>query len=78
MALLYPLFGDDKMWAVGVLGAMAHNIGQMCAAVLLLSTPGVAVYLPVLLLSGMVAGLFTGLAAQYAAIHIKKSGGKPF
>lgn len=53
---------------VSVCGALAHNITQIAAAVLLTSTPGIIAYLPLLILSGCVTGLFTGLCAQ-AALH---------
>lgn len=41
---------------VSIAGAVAHNLGQLCAAALILQTVGVLSYLPVLL----VAGIFTG------------------
>ncbi len=56
-----------QIWVASVFAAMAHNVGQLGAAVLVTSTPALFAYLPVLLISGTVAGLFTGLAGQYAA-----------
>lgn len=53
------------IWLCSMLGAVFHNIGQTCAAFLVMQTPAVIIsYLPVLLFSGCVAGLFTGLCAQ--------------
>ena len=49
----------------GILGAIAHSVGQMGAAILISGTPGLIVYLPVMILAGMVTGLFTGLCAQF-------------
>ena len=43
--------------------AVAHNCGQMAVAVALTSTPQIALYLPVLLVVGTVAGYLTGTLA---------------
>ena len=48
----------------GVIGAAAHNAGQIAVAVTVTRTIGLWAYLPVLLISGMIAGLFTGFCAQ--------------
>lgn len=54
----------NQLFAVGSLGAVAHALGQMAAAVLLMGTPSVLIYLPVLIAISVVTGLFTGLCAQ--------------
>lgn len=64
MCLLRPRLRQRQLWVASVLGAMLHNLGQLLAAMLIAAAPGLPAYLPVLLLSGMVTGLFTGLAAQ--------------
>ena len=53
-----------QIWVAGCLGAVAHSVGQMAVAVLLTGTPGLLIYLPVMILCGIVTGLFTGLCAQ--------------
>ena len=53
-----------QIWVAGYLGAIAHAIGQMIVAVLLTGTPGLIIYLPVMILCAVVTGLFTGLCAQ--------------
>lgn len=53
-----------QIWVAGCLGAIAHAIGQMVVAVLLTGTPGLIIYLPVMILCAVVTGLFTGLCAQ--------------
>ena len=45
---------------ISVSGACAHNIGQFIALVVLLSTPALVYYLPVLIVSGIVFGIITG------------------
>lgn len=54
----------NQLFVAGSLGAVAHSLGQMAAAVLLMGTPSVLVYLPVLIAVSVVTGLFTGLCAQ--------------
>ena len=81
MVLLYSLAGGLLCWAIScglkkimtlrqiwlcsIFGAIAHNLGQMAVAVALTRTPGLLVYLPALILSGVIAGAFTGWAAQF-------------
>ncbi len=72
MCLLRPLLREKQLWVASVLGAMLHNLGQLLAAMAIAATPGLIAYLPVLLLSGMVTGLFTGAAAQAVVGRIKK------
>ena len=61
---------------VSVLGGVAHNIAQIGVAAAVLNTPGVFYYLPVLIISGVVMGVITGIAARYCLNHIEKSGFK--
>lgn len=60
----------------GAIGGLSHNLGQLLTAFAVTSTPGVLAYLPFLLLSGILTGLFTGLCAafadRYLLPHIKK------
>ncbi len=72
MSLLRGLLTDRQLWVGSVLGAMFHNLGQLLAAMAIAKTPGLIAYLPVLLLSGMVTGLFTGLAAQAVTRRLRK------
>ena len=54
-----------QLWVAGCVGAMAHSIGQMAVAMVMMGTPTIAVYLPVMLAIGIVTGFFTGLCAQF-------------
>ena len=65
MLLLHRLVTVKQIWVCSVIGAIFHNIGQIIVAVLITRTAGLVVYLPVLLVSGIIAGLFTGLCAQF-------------
>lgn len=53
-----------QIWVAGVFGAVAHNIGQILVAIVVTGTPSIVSYLPILLISGVLTGIFTGLAAQ--------------
>ena len=48
---------------VSVAGGVGHNAGQILAAVVLLGTARVSYYFPVLIVSGVAGGVFTGLTA---------------
>ena len=62
---LKKILRKNQLWVAGCLGAMAHSIGQMVMAMLLLGTPSVVIYLPVMIIISIITGLFTGLCAQY-------------
>ena len=64
-----------QIWVCGVIGAAAHNLGQLAAAIALYQTSSLLFYLPVLLLSGCITGLFTGLAAQLTLARLEKGQG---
>ena len=59
--LLLRRTGRFGCTGVSVAGAVAHNLGQIAAAALLLETSSLAWYFPVLCLSGTVAGVCIGL-----------------
>lgn len=63
--LLRRILTQKQIWVAGCLGAVAHSIGQMVAAILISGTPGLVVYLPVMIVCSIITGLFTGLCAQF-------------
>lgn len=62
--VLRKILKKDQLWVAGCLGAVAHSIGQMAMAILLTGTPGLAVYLPVMIAVSIATGLLTGVCAQ--------------
>ena len=54
-----------QLWIAGVLGAIAHSIGQMAMAIAITQTVGLIAYLPIMLIASIFSGSFTGLCAQY-------------
>lgn len=69
---LKRLLSPRQMWAASVLGAVAHNLGQILVAVAVTRTPALFAYFPVMTAGGMLAGLFTGLCAQYLTRRIRR------
>jgi heptaprenyl diphosphate synthase len=63
--LLRKILTKKQLWVAGSLGAVAHSIGQMAAAIFISGTPGLIIYLPVMLVISIVTGTFTGLCAQF-------------
>ena len=72
MLIVSKLIKSIPIWAVSVLGALAHNIGQITVAILLTSTPQIAWYFSVLIISGVITGAFTGLTAELVLKRINK------
>lgn len=72
MAAAVKFLGEDKLWVVSVFGAVAHNMGQILAAWLIMGTAAVLTYLPVLIISGIITGAFTGLCAQFTVKRMGK------
>lgn len=73
-ALLYRHMPLRRLWLLSMIGAVCHNIGQLAAAAFVLGTVDVFWYLPVLLLSGLLSGCFTGLVAAAVLTRLDKSG----
>lgn len=49
---------------ISMAGGVAHNIGQLIVAMLVVETFAVVTYVPVLLISGLITGLVIGIAAD--------------
>ena len=74
MLLLRNVLSERQLWVASVIGAVFHNIGQIMVAIVVTGTLGIVVYLPVLLVSGIIAGTFTGLCTQFLYQKLKKYG----
>ena len=71
MHFINLLLGGKYIYLTSIAGAIAHNIGQLSIAFLITQVEGVLIYLPFLLISGIVTGLFTGLCAHFTNQYIK-------
>ena len=49
--------------SVSVVGGVLHNVAQIICACIIMENAAIASYLPVLIISGTVAGIFVGLLA---------------
>ncbi len=56
---------------VSVVGAVLHNVGQILIAVFMLATPQIAFYLPILMISGIVAGAIVGMIAAFITVRLQ-------
>jgi heptaprenyl diphosphate synthase len=63
--LLRKVLSHKQIWVAGCLGAIANSVGQMAMAIVISGTPGLVIYLPVMILCSIVTGFFTGLCAQF-------------
>lgn len=72
MALVNRVLDKKFIFLTSVFGAIAHNIGQILAAYFVLGMSGVFVYVPFLIISGVVTGLFTGVICYYADRYIPR------
>ena len=61
-----------SMTGVSVLGGVFHNVGQILLAMWILETESLLYYLPVLMVSGSVAGIVIGLLSALITKRIKK------
>ncbi|MBR1824051.1 MAG: Gx transporter family protein [Ruminococcus sp.] len=64
MLLVKKIIPMEYMWLCSIIGAILHNTGQTAMAVLLMRTFAAAANYPILIVTGCIAGLFTGICAQ--------------
>lgn len=62
---LRKILTEKQLWVAGVMGAIAHSIGQMAVAIAITQTVGLVSYLPMMIICSIITGLFTGLCAQF-------------
>ena len=62
--------GLFSVTGVSVAGGVAHNAGQLAAAMLIMETKGLVYYSVPLIISGIIAGTVVGLAAGFLMEHL--------
>lgn len=72
MLALRNVLPEKQIWLCSVIGAMLHNAGQITAAIIIMRSFSVIAYLPLLLVTGSLAGVFTGLCTQLLLNRIKR------
>ena len=65
LSVMWLLKKTDRFSFVGVsiAGGIMHNVGQIITAVILLGTEQIALYLPVLIITGTVTGVVIGIVS---------------
>lgn len=75
MYLLYKKFYKNfSLIGISVGGSTMHNTGQILAASVVMRDLSVFGYLPVLMVSGIIMGCFTGLCVHYMSAALKRTG----
>ena len=74
LGIMWILKKTDKFSVVGVsiAGGIMHNVGQIIMAVIVLGTEQIALYLPVLVITGTVTGVVIGIVSGLAINRFKK------
>lgn len=70
MCIINKLLNGKYIFLTSIMGAVSHNTGQILAAYFILQMSGILVYIPYLIISGIITGLFTGLICYYSNKHI--------
>ncbi len=73
MLILKRYFTINRVWVLSVICAVAHNTGQIIAAIFMLQSFAIIYYLPILIISGIIAGAFTGVCAEFVLLRIQKT-----
>lgn len=74
LCLLRRLLTGEQIWLASPVAAVFHNVGQLLAAAAVMRTWAVLAYLPYLVLAAILAGLFTGVAAQTLIKQLNRIG----
>ena len=74
LSVMWLLKKTDRFSFVGVsiAGGIMHNVGQIIMAVILLGTKQIALYLPVLLITGTATGVVIGIVSGIVINRFKK------
>jgi heptaprenyl diphosphate synthase len=72
LVVMYLLKKTDKFSMVGIsmCGAVFHNLGQLTIAALIIQSPKLFLYFPVLLFSGIITGILMGILCTTIYGHI--------
>ncbi|MCR5404561.1 MAG: Gx transporter family protein [Butyrivibrio sp.] len=72
-AVMILLKKSDRFGMVGVsiAGGVTHNIGQIIVAMLVMNTKAIALYLPVLWITGIFSGMLVGFIGGLIAARIR-------
>lgn len=63
--------GAFSILGVSIGGGVMHNVGQLIVAMFVVQTFSVSYYIPVLLVAGLLTGLFIGIAADAMLMRLR-------
>lgn len=72
MLILKKVIPQDYIWLCSIFGAVFHNTGQIISAVVMMQSFAVIAYYPILIVSGCIAGAFTGLTAGFVLKRLER------
>lgn len=72
MMLLFKRINGFSMIGVSIIGGVSHNIGQLCAAVLIVGSIAPLSYMPVLIVSGAITGALIGIVSYRIRRTVRK------
>ncbi|NLK20846.1 MAG: Gx transporter family protein [Epulopiscium sp.] len=74
MVLLYKFFKNLLgISSISICGAVFHNIGQLLVAAFVIQDLRIYIYLPILLISGLITGYFVGLTVGFLYNHFEST-----
>ncbi len=72
--LLLKTKGGFSMLGVSIGGGVSHNVGQLIAAICIVSNLNIAYYLPVLMIAGVITGAIIGMLSGKILQAVDKEG----
>lgn len=72
--LLKALPNSFSLIAISIIGAIAHNLGQLLMAALVIENANILYYLPFLMLLAIPTGLFVGIVTRYLLPYLTRFG----
>ena len=72
-AMLKLNFKEVSLVGVSVVGAVLHSLGQVLVAVLIFINANLLLYLPAVLLTSLITGIFIGLVANHLTERLIKA-----
>ncbi len=73
MCILVSVIPENHLWLTSAIAALCHNAGQLTVCALIVKTPQIWVYAPLLSISGIITGVFTGISAKYLVRALRKN-----
>lgn len=75
MAILLKVLPKSfSLIAISIIGAIAHNLGQLLMAAFVIENANILYYLPFLMLLAIPTGLFVGIVTRYLLPYLRRFG----